>query len=267
MRLGIVRGHVVLHTAVPELRGTRLLIVEPVTAANLAAGNGQGGGKALSWPTTSTPALGQMVGLRRGPRGREPLLAGEGPGRRVLLAARRRDRLPAARTGWAAAGRPRGQTMKSVDLSGQRSSRRRTSRPRCATAPRRWCSRPRAVVTPVRARRAAPARLRPCAGDGKPAAAAAAPRPRAASRRPRAPLRLAGGRGGQGRDRRRRPQALAAAVRRRQRRQHLLPPRRERGPLHADARQQGRPAPRGPVPGRPRGQPARRDARRGRARS
>ena len=48
------------------------------------------------------------------------------------------------------------------------------------------------------------------------------------------------------------------AVRRRQRRQHLVPPRPERSPLHADAGQQGRPAARGPLPGGPRRQPARR---------
>ena len=37
MRLGIVRGHVVLSRSLPSLRGTSLLLVEPVTAANLAA--------------------------------------------------------------------------------------------------------------------------------------------------------------------------------------------------------------------------------------
>ena len=100
MRLGIVRGHVVLHTAVPELLGTRLVIVEPVTAENLAAGNGKGGGKALVVADHLDPGTGQMVGFRRGARGREPLLAGEGPGRRVLLPPRGRDRFPPTGRGW-----------------------------------------------------------------------------------------------------------------------------------------------------------------------
>ena len=46
MRLGIVRGSIVLSQAVPSLRGTRMVIVEPVTAGNLELNNGLGGG---SW--------------------------------------------------------------------------------------------------------------------------------------------------------------------------------------------------------------------------
>ena len=45
MRLGIVRGHVVLSVAISEIRGIRLLIVEPVSAENLAKNDGSGGGK------------------------------------------------------------------------------------------------------------------------------------------------------------------------------------------------------------------------------
>jgi len=52
MRLGIVLGHVVLSRSLPALQGTSLLLVEPVTAANLAARNGQGGGRRSSWPTS-----------------------------------------------------------------------------------------------------------------------------------------------------------------------------------------------------------------------
>ena len=47
MRLGYVRGQVVLNTSIPQLSGIRLLVVEPVNAVNLEAKNGQGGGKAL----------------------------------------------------------------------------------------------------------------------------------------------------------------------------------------------------------------------------
>ena len=72
MRLGIVRGHVVLHTAVPELLGTRLVIVEPVTAANLAAGNGKGGGTALVVADHLDPGTGQMVGFVEGREAANP---------------------------------------------------------------------------------------------------------------------------------------------------------------------------------------------------
>ena len=52
MRLGIVRGRVVLSRSLPSLRGTSLLLVEPVTAANLAARNGREGGRPSWWPTS-----------------------------------------------------------------------------------------------------------------------------------------------------------------------------------------------------------------------
>jgi microcompartment protein CcmK/EutM len=66
VRLGIVRGHVVLHTAVPSLQGTRLVIVEPVSAGNLAARNGKGGGKQLVVADHLDPATGQMVAFVEG---------------------------------------------------------------------------------------------------------------------------------------------------------------------------------------------------------
>ena len=43
----MVRGRVVLNIAQDPFHGLRLVIVEPVTAANLAAGNGLGGGTPL----------------------------------------------------------------------------------------------------------------------------------------------------------------------------------------------------------------------------
>jgi microcompartment protein CcmK/EutM len=79
MRLGIVRGHVVLHTAVAELRGTRLLLVEPVTAANLAAGNGRGGGTALVVADHLDPGPGQMVGFVEGREAANPYSPGKAP--------------------------------------------------------------------------------------------------------------------------------------------------------------------------------------------
>ena len=70
MRLGIVRGHVVLSRALPALQGTSLLLVEPVTAANLAARNGQGGGKTLVVADQLSPGDGRDDRRRRGQRGR-----------------------------------------------------------------------------------------------------------------------------------------------------------------------------------------------------
>lgn len=72
MRLGIVRGHVVLNVAVPPLRGVRLAIVEPVTAENLRAGNGAGGGKALVAVDQLAAAEGQMVGVTEGREAANP---------------------------------------------------------------------------------------------------------------------------------------------------------------------------------------------------
>ncbi len=72
MRLGIVRGQLVLSVAVPELLGTRLLMVEPVTATNLAAGNGQGGGKGLVVADHLAPGLGQTIGFVEGREAANP---------------------------------------------------------------------------------------------------------------------------------------------------------------------------------------------------
>ena len=66
MKLGIIRGSVVLSICVPSLRGTRLVVVEPVTASNLEAANGLGGGKALIAADQLGPACGQMVGFVEG---------------------------------------------------------------------------------------------------------------------------------------------------------------------------------------------------------
>jgi microcompartment protein CcmK/EutM len=69
MRLGIVRGHVVLNQALPSLQGTRFLMVEPVTAENLAAGNGRGGGKTLVVADHLAPGRGQMIAFVEGREG------------------------------------------------------------------------------------------------------------------------------------------------------------------------------------------------------
>ncbi len=65
MRLGVVRGTVVLSQAVPGLAGVRLVVLEPVTSARLAAGD-PGGGKCLIAADQLGPGIGQMVGFAEG---------------------------------------------------------------------------------------------------------------------------------------------------------------------------------------------------------
>ena len=72
MRIGIVRGSVVLTRSVEVLKGTRLLVVEPVTAANLAAGNNEGGGKALIVADHLAPAQGQAIAFTEGREAANP---------------------------------------------------------------------------------------------------------------------------------------------------------------------------------------------------
>jgi len=79
MRLGIVRGHVVLNSSVPELRGSSLLIVEPVTAENLGKGNGAGGGKALIVADQLGPGEGQMIAFVEGREAANPYSPGIAP--------------------------------------------------------------------------------------------------------------------------------------------------------------------------------------------
>jgi microcompartment protein CcmK/EutM len=66
VRIGIVRGTVVLSQAVPELKGSRLLVVEPVTAENLRPGTKTGGGISFIAADHLAPACGQLVGIVEG---------------------------------------------------------------------------------------------------------------------------------------------------------------------------------------------------------
>jgi len=75
MRLGVVRGRVVLSKMAPALRGLSLLLVEPVTAANLAARNGEGGGKTLVVADRLSPAAGQLIGIVEGSEAANPFPA------------------------------------------------------------------------------------------------------------------------------------------------------------------------------------------------
>jgi microcompartment protein CcmK/EutM len=68
MRLGIVKGNVVLSKVTPVLRGTRFLIVEPVTAENLAKDGikAEGGGSQVVAADQLGPAEGQMIAMVEG---------------------------------------------------------------------------------------------------------------------------------------------------------------------------------------------------------
>ena len=72
MRLGMVRGHVVLNPAVGAYRGQTLVVVEPVTMENLRAGNGLGGGKSLVAIDELGAADGQMVAFTEGREAANP---------------------------------------------------------------------------------------------------------------------------------------------------------------------------------------------------
>ena len=61
-----MRGKVVLNVAADALRGTSLLLVEPVTAVNLAARNGVGGGKSLVVADRLSAGQGEMIGIVEG---------------------------------------------------------------------------------------------------------------------------------------------------------------------------------------------------------
>jgi microcompartment protein CcmK/EutM len=72
VRLGIVRGQVVLNRALPSLVGTRLLVVEPVTADALARADGSGGGRALIVADHLAPHPGELVAFVEGREAANP---------------------------------------------------------------------------------------------------------------------------------------------------------------------------------------------------
>ena len=72
MRLGLVRGHLTLCPVVPELLGKTLVLLEPVTMANLMAKNGLGGGKSLVAVDALGAAKGQMVAFTEGREAANP---------------------------------------------------------------------------------------------------------------------------------------------------------------------------------------------------
>lgn len=66
MRIGIVRGCVVLSRSVEALKGTRYLVVEPVTAENLGTHSNLGGGKDLIVADHLAPGCGQEIAFTEG---------------------------------------------------------------------------------------------------------------------------------------------------------------------------------------------------------
>ena len=72
MRLGIIRGHVVLNPAIESFAGRRLVVVEPVTMANLRAKNGRSGDKSLIAIDELGAAVGQMVAFTEGREASNP---------------------------------------------------------------------------------------------------------------------------------------------------------------------------------------------------
>jgi len=79
MRLGIVRGHVVLNPIIPELKGVRLVVVEPLSREDLQAADGRASGKALVAVDRLGAAVGQMVGVTEGREAANPFWPGRAP--------------------------------------------------------------------------------------------------------------------------------------------------------------------------------------------
>ncbi len=72
MRLGIVRGQVVLNPRIELFAGMRLVVLEPVTTANLQSATGAGGGRALIAIDELGAANGQMVAFTEGREASNP---------------------------------------------------------------------------------------------------------------------------------------------------------------------------------------------------
>ena len=78
MRLGVVRGQVVLNAAIPSLEGIRMVIVEPVTSERLAEGK-PGGGKAVIAADQLGAGIGQVVGIAEGRTAASPFYPDDVP--------------------------------------------------------------------------------------------------------------------------------------------------------------------------------------------
>ena len=72
MRLGLVQGHVVLTPSIPELKGLRLVVVQPLSAEDLEANIGTASGKSLVAIDQLGAAVGQIVGITEGREAANP---------------------------------------------------------------------------------------------------------------------------------------------------------------------------------------------------
>lgn len=77
MRMGIVRGNVVLSPMDPSLIGTRFLIIEVVTADRLCRETP--GGSTLIVADHLSPAVGQTIGFVEGREAANPYWPGQAP--------------------------------------------------------------------------------------------------------------------------------------------------------------------------------------------
>lgn len=79
MRLAYVRGTLTLAPSIDELKGRRLIVLEPVTIGNLRAGNHKGGGKALIAVDELGAHEGQLVAFTEGREAANPFWPNNAP--------------------------------------------------------------------------------------------------------------------------------------------------------------------------------------------
>jgi microcompartment protein CcmK/EutM len=76
MRIGVVTGTVVLSRADSALDGTRFLVVNPVTAVDLAAGGARGSGRELIVADHLGAGVGKMIAFVEGREAANPYYPG-----------------------------------------------------------------------------------------------------------------------------------------------------------------------------------------------
>ena len=74
-----MRGTVVLNLSIPQFEALRLILVEPISAENLAAQNGKGGGKTLVAVDELHAAEGEIVGIVEGREAANPFYPRQAP--------------------------------------------------------------------------------------------------------------------------------------------------------------------------------------------
>lgn len=79
MRLGVVRGHVVLNPVIRQLKGLRLVVLQPLSAEDLQSSSGMGSGKSLVAVDQLGAAVGQIVGFTEGREAANPFWPQQAP--------------------------------------------------------------------------------------------------------------------------------------------------------------------------------------------